>query len=154
MPAGAPGAERRVGQAQDGGSASIWILAAMSLVLLAGFVASSVGAACVARHRAESAADLAALAGAARAATGKPDACARAAAVAVANGGQLVACDVLGADVLVTVSVTPPGLPARFGRARGRARAGPVDMAGSGRVGLPGSGSCRRVPGGRVLLRR
>lgn len=114
------------GRGEDGAS-TIWVIATMGLVLLTGLVGVFVGAACLARHRADVAADLAALAGAARATVGRTDGCARAAAVAAANGGTLTSCAVIGTDVLVVVSVPPSGLPGRFGVAQGRARAGPVD---------------------------
>lgn len=73
-------------------------------VLLAVAAAASLGAAVLVDHRrAESAADLAALAGAAAVAGG--DACAAAAGVAEANGTKLVSCEVRGRDVLVRVEL-------------------------------------------------
>lgn len=123
------------------GASTIWVLAAMSLVLLVGLVAVFVGSACVARHRAESAADLAALAGAARSAAGGTDGCARAAGIAAANGARLSSCLVIGGDVLVTVHVAPVGLPEHLGDARAQARAGPVDTVAAGTGSLDTAGA-------------
>jgi secretion/DNA translocation related TadE-like protein len=90
-----------------------------------------VAGAIAARHRAESAADLAALAAAGRLLLDPGEACAEAAAIASAQGATLRACtiraDALEDSVEVDVSVPSPsslvpGLPP----ARGRARAGPV----------------------------
>ncbi|KAA8970505.1 Rv3654c family TadE-like protein [Mycobacterium sp.] len=79
------------------------------------------GAAVLARHRAQSAADLAALAAAARLPAGPESACAQAAAVARAMRADS-RCTVAGLDVVVTVDVAI----SRWGRARAGARAGPV----------------------------
>jgi len=78
----------------------------------------------VARHRAQAAADLAALAAAARVPAGAEAACAQAGAVARAMRADPAACVVDDLDVVVTVEV---GLAvARWGTARAAARAGPV----------------------------
>jgi secretion/DNA translocation related TadE-like protein len=88
-------------------------------------LALQVGAAAVARERAETAADLGALAGAAEALAGERAACDAATAVVAANGGTVDSCLVHGADVLVVVSLAaaigPVSRPAEA-----RARAGPV----------------------------
>ncbi|WP_375484639.1 Rv3654c family TadE-like protein [uncultured Jatrophihabitans sp.] len=82
----------------DGGSATLWVVACIALLLLVTEVAVVRAAAVVARHRAESGADLAALAAAGRIGVGG-DACAAAARVAAANGVRLQACAVrLAAD--------------------------------------------------------
>ncbi|MEK1115545.1 pilus assembly protein TadG-related protein [Mycobacterium ulcerans] len=80
------------------------------------------GAAMVARHRAQTSADLAALAGAARLSSGAAQACARAAAVARAMRVGDVGCVVRELDVVVTVEV-----PIGIAGARAVARAGPID---------------------------
>ena len=77
----------------------------------------------VARHRAQSAADLGALAGALRAVEGTGVACPAADRIVRANGGRLVACRVEGLDVVVTVRVAGP---AGWGSAEESARAGPA----------------------------
>lgn len=110
----------------DQGSATVVgavaVLAMLSIVV----VVVQLGAAAIARHRAGSAADLAALAGASVAVRGTGVACGRAAELVVAGGARLESCRVDGLDVLVTVSVGA-GLLNR--RANARARAGP-DFAG------------------------
>lgn len=122
---------------RDRGSGTVLVLALVGfLVAFTGFVAA-VGAAVVARHRAEAAADLAALAaasgvalwaasGVGLSAAANPAACARAAAVARAGGATVTRCDVLDdssvlVEVVVVVSV--PALGRRL-PARARARAG------------------------------
>ena len=76
----------------------------------------------IARHRAASAADFAALAAAAEVISGQSAACDRAAELATAGGAQLDSCEVLGLDVRVMVSV-PVGVWGMSASAR--ARAGP-----------------------------
>lgn len=77
--------------AKEGGSASVWILVAALLALFVGSVVVLRSAAVLARHRAEAAADLAALAAAARIGTGL-DACSAAGPIAAANGAVLTSC--------------------------------------------------------------
>jgi secretion/DNA translocation related TadE-like protein len=78
----------------------------------------------VARHRAQAAADLAALAAAAGLPAGSQTACVQANAVARAMGVSTADCVVDGLDVVVTIEV---GLAVgRWGKARAAARAGPV----------------------------
>jgi secretion/DNA translocation related TadE-like protein len=84
------------------------------------------GSVVVARHRAQAAADLAALAGAARLPSGAEAACARATAVAREMRVDHAECGVDGLDVVVTVQVAV----ALAGAARAAARAGPVDTGG------------------------
>jgi secretion/DNA translocation related TadE-like protein len=111
----------------DRGSATIWVIALSAVLAVVGAAVVLVGVAAAARHRAATAADLAALAGAGRAARGEPDACGLAAEVATANAAALVSCAVEeGAIVEVRVSI-----PVRLGRlgvwaASARARAGPA----------------------------
>jgi secretion/DNA translocation related TadE-like protein len=84
------------------------------------------GAVVVARHRAQAAADLAALAAAARLPSGAAAACARATAVAREMRVDHAECGVDGLDVVVTVQVAV----SFAGAARAAARAGPVDTGG------------------------
>ncbi|GBE67409.1 hypothetical protein MFM001_38710 [Mycobacterium sp. MFM001] len=82
------------------------------------------GSAVVARHRAQAAADLAALAAAARLPAGADTACGRAAAVARAMRVDDIDCTVRGLDAVVSVRVA---VPLRgWGSARAAARAGPA----------------------------
>ncbi len=80
------------------------------------------GAAVVARHRAQAAADLAALAAAARVPAGAESACAQAAAVARAMRAGVAGCTLDDLDVVVTIEA---GV-GRWGTARAAARAGPA----------------------------
>lgn len=108
----------------EDGSATVLVLALCGVLLLAGSLAGALGAVTVARHRAASAADLAALAGASAASRGA-DACAAAGRSAARADAQLVRCLRQGTDVAVEVSVRPPGAIGRLGPASARARAGP-----------------------------
>lgn len=104
--------------------------AALALAALAALLLAVIylGAAVLARHRAQNAADLAAHAGAVAALDGADDPCARAREFTVVQDGapRLQRCVVDGQDVLVAVSVQ-----VRLGswgvrEARGQARAGPA----------------------------
>jgi secretion/DNA translocation related TadE-like protein len=97
----------------------------MVVVLLAVTGGSAyLGAAVVARHRAQAAADLAALAAAAGLPAGPQTACAQANAVARAMRVSTADCTIDDLDVMVTIEV---GLAVgRWGKARAAARAGPV----------------------------
>lgn len=102
----------------------------MAVVLTITIGGVYVGSAVIARHRAQAAADLAALAAAIHLADGTAAACARASALAVAMNAAVTRCEVDDLDVLVTVETRVPlGLIA-VGPAHATARAGPVD-AGS-----------------------
>ena len=85
------------------------------------------GAAVVARHRAQAAADLAALAAAARVAAGPETACAQANSVARAMRVSTTGCTVDDLDIVVTVDVRLA--VGGWGSARAAARAGPADQA-------------------------
>ncbi|ASR01349.1 Rv3654c family TadE-like protein [Gordonia rubripertincta] len=115
--------------ADDQGNATVlgaFAIAALAAVLV---MVIYVGAAVLARHRAQSAADLSALAAAADHVAGKSEPCATARAVAVAQrpSAEVVSCRTAGEDVLVAVRV-PVNL-GRFGlrAAMASARAGPVE---------------------------
>lgn len=101
---------------------------AMIAVLMSIMLGAMVfGMAVVARHRAQAAADLAALAAAGQLASGGAVACATASAVAGAMQSTVSTCRVEELDVVVSVE-----LGVRLGRwgvgsARALARAGPVD---------------------------
>jgi secretion/DNA translocation related TadE-like protein len=112
----------------DRGSATVWVLAVCLLTWSGTTAALSIGAAVVTRHRAESAADLAALAGARAAADGAGDPCAAANRVAEAMRARVAACDLLGdGSVQVVTVIALPGLLAQWRGlppARARSRAG------------------------------
>lgn len=98
-----------------------------------------------ARQSAATAADLAALAGAAWLADpaslldvdAAARACARAAEVAAANTATLTACSVEGDDVVVSAEVAPPSLVRRFA---GLAGADPAAIRAGARAGPAGVG--------------
>lgn len=73
-------------------------------MLALGLAGVWLGAAVVARHRAQAAADLAALAAAVRLPAGSAAACREAVAVAGVMRATVQACDVVGLDVVVTVT--------------------------------------------------
>jgi secretion/DNA translocation related TadE-like protein len=108
------------------GSASL-VAVAMMVVLLAVTIGGvCVGSAVIARHRAQAAADLAALAGAGQLADGTAAACTRAAAVALGMNVDVTECVVEDLDVVVTVDATVAFGHLGTDRARATARAGPV----------------------------
>jgi secretion/DNA translocation related TadE-like protein len=101
----------------DRGSASIWVLACAVLVVLVGVLASLRASAVLARHRAESAADLAALAAAGRIGVDS-EGCAAARSIATDNGAALERCHLVldpdgrsgTVDVTITLGVHLPGV--------------------------------------------
>jgi secretion/DNA translocation related TadE-like protein len=104
----------------DWGDGAIVVLVSMAVFGL------HLGEAVIVRHQAESAADLAALAGAAQVLAGEEYACAQARWVTDRMRVRLVSCHTQGWDVLVDVATQPGGWLGRLGAATGRARAGPV----------------------------
>lgn len=119
---------------RDDGSATIWLLALAVVMWAAAAGAIATTAAVSDRHRAASAADLAALAGAQTLANGDVSApadtaCAVVRSVASANDARVVGCVVTGAVVDVVVATPVSGL-ARLASpessVRAHARAGPA----------------------------
>lgn len=80
---------------RDPGAATVWVAVLLVLVVAAALLGVGATTAVTARHAAQLAADLAALAGAGRIGVADDDACAAARRVAAANGAEVVACDVL-----------------------------------------------------------
>ena len=112
---------------KERGSASIWAAGGIAALLLLVALIMGLGAAAHTRHRAASAADLAALAAAGHAIDGQQAACARAGWVADRMRVHVTACRVKGWEAEVEVAAQPPDLLIGFGNATARARAGPVD---------------------------
>jgi len=115
-----------VNESDDRGVATVFAAFAVAAVLAITVLGLQLGAAAGVRHRAEAAADLAALAAAAHATAGVDGACARARRVADAMAARLTDCRLSGWDALVEVhaaAAIPLVVP---GDAIGRARAGPV----------------------------
>jgi secretion/DNA translocation related TadE-like protein len=98
-------------------AAALFMLALLTLT--AG--GAQVGSAVVARHRAQAAADLAALAAAVALPSGQEAACDVAREAAAANSATVTACEVADLDVIVRAETA-----AMVGVARAVARAGPV----------------------------
>lgn len=109
----------------DRGSATIWATGVIVVIAVAlMFVVEDI-AAVHTRHRAEAAADLAALAVAERAVDGPSAACARAQILAGRFGVTLASCRLRGWDAYVEVTAGLPIGLGRFGVAHARSRAGP-----------------------------
>jgi secretion/DNA translocation related TadE-like protein len=110
------------------GSATLFAVAVVGLLVLVG-AALGVTGAMVHDHRvAQSAADLAALAGAHARETGG-DACAAAAAIAEADTATVDSCTVDGYDVQLQVTVAGPRWLGQSHDLSARARAGPADAS-------------------------
>lgn len=114
------------GDRSDRGSASVWSVGALAALLTVVVAVVHLGGVVVARHQAESAADLAALAGAGHVVGGEQAVCGRAREITERMRVRLESCRVQGWDVLVQVSARPAGPVGRFGGTTARARAGPV----------------------------
>lgn len=110
---------------RDRGSATLLAVAMVALILAVCGGAVVVGTAVIARHRAQSAADLAALAAAGRLTAGQETACGWAASLADSMHASVVGCGVEDLDVIVTVDVSVSLSRWGIGTARAAARAGP-----------------------------
>jgi secretion/DNA translocation related TadE-like protein len=109
----------------DAGSATLLVMAMAGVLVLLG-AALAVVTALVAAHRAaQSAADLAALAGARGVGSGS-DGCASATQVAAANGARVTACVVTGRVVDIEVEVPGPHWLGQTADLTARSRAGPA----------------------------
>jgi secretion/DNA translocation related TadE-like protein len=102
----------------------VLVVACLALLLLVGAALGVVTAMVRAHRMAQSAADLAALAGAAALQRGEAP-CAAAAGVAVANEAALTSCRPDGEEVTVTTLVTGPKWLGQAGDLTAEARAGP-----------------------------
>lgn len=107
------------------GSGSVLVASCVVLLSTVALALSVLGGLLVRQRRLESAADLAALAGAAAVQRGE-DGCGRAAAVAHLNGARLTGCVTAGATVSVTVGGEARLPVAGAVSQRAVARAGPV----------------------------
>lgn len=111
---------------RERGSATVLAAGVAAALVVTAVAFTAVGQASAARHRAQGAADAAALAGAARVLLGEGEACGAARAMVERAGSVLERCEVDGVEVTVAVSEVPAGIPAAFGPARAVSRAGPV----------------------------
>lgn len=115
---------------RERGSGTVLAVAAIGVLLIVAMAGLHLGAAATAAHRAGTAADLAALAGATTVQQGGISPCDRAGQVAGRNRARLVTCSLSGESVSVRVSTVVatrwPGVP---DRAIASARAGPAEAA-------------------------
>ncbi|MBV8860835.1 MAG: flp pilus-assembly TadE/G-like family protein [Mycobacterium sp.] len=118
-----PPAFRQWSRRGELGSATVVAAAMVATLLSITGGGVYLGAAVVARHRAQAAADLAALGAAARLAAGPEPACAQAQAIAREMRVSTASCTVDDLDVVVTIEV--PLAVGRWGTAQAAARAGP-----------------------------
>jgi secretion/DNA translocation related TadE-like protein len=105
----------RLACGNERGSATVLMAAIMGLVVTLGGAAMVIAGYLVGHHRARSAADLAALSGAAAHVRGQ-DVCAEARRIARQNGAKAIRCNWVGDDIDFVVTVrtsvsTPSGLP-------------------------------------------
>lgn len=109
----------------DRGSATLWGVALIGLLMAVAMAIAIIGSVRVAHHRVYGAADLSALAAAKLALLDPESACTRAEAVARANDVALSQCTITGemADVRTTLTISLPGFGTRT--LTGRSRAGP-----------------------------
>jgi secretion/DNA translocation related TadE-like protein len=113
-------------KARDQGSATVLAAAAVGVLVLLLGLGLQLGAAVLARHRAEAAADLSALAAARELVMGLDVACGRGGEIAAAHGARTVSCTSSGWSVTVVVVVSCGCVPSVSSDAVGRARAGPA----------------------------
>ena len=113
----------------DCGAATVWAAGAIAVLMSMVIFGLHLGGAILVRHQAESAADLAALAGAGAVLAGEQYACGQARRVTDRMRVNLVSCRVYGWDVLIEVAVRPGGRLSDLGAATGQARAGPSRTA-------------------------
>ena len=110
----------------DRGAATVWVIGGIAVLMAVVYLVIWFIGAVVARHEAEGAADLGALAAAVVAVDGEQAACAEARWVVERMGAVLLSCRLSGWDALVEAEVGY----APFGSAAARARAGPVEPHG------------------------
>ncbi|MGN9843728.1 Rv3654c family TadE-like protein [Nonomuraea sp. H19] len=112
---------------RERGSATLWGVAVMGLLMAVATAFATVGSVRVARHRVNTAADLSALAAARHALLDPEGACARALALAARNGVQLTRCEITDeiADVWTSLPISLPIVGAHT--VTGRSRAGPAE---------------------------
>lgn len=110
---------------RDRGSATVWVLGVGLAVVSVGVFGAQIGAAVVARHQAQSAADLGALSAALHAVEGETSACGYARRTVAANHADLMSCRLYGLEAVVGAQVSAAGLAA-YRPAQAKARAGPA----------------------------
>ena len=116
----------RGARGRESGSATVLSVGTVAAVVLFAGAFVAVGQAEAARHRAQGAADSAALAGAAKVLHGEQEVCQAASAMAAEAEVKLDGCEVNELEVTVHVSAATSGVPGAFGPARAVSRAGPA----------------------------
>ena len=115
----------------DEGSGTVAVLGIVAVLATCCLMAAALFQGAAARHRAESAADLAALAAAQAVIDGRTSgSCSAAEGLASRNGAVLTSCVVRGEEAWVTTAVNVRGVLAGLGPATARAHAGPGGPAG------------------------
>lgn len=112
----------------DEGSATILVVAGLGVLTMLLLSGLAMAAAVTASHRARSAADLGALAGALAIQGGlaPAEACARAAVVVARNDGRVLSCDVQGGGAVMVAAAAPVTGPARLIQSVGWPGTGPL----------------------------
>lgn len=128
----AAGTPCRTATFDDSGSASVLGACVMVALLVITAALVHVGAAVSARHQAQLAADLAALAGAGALMYGQDAACSATRQVAQRNDARVESCTVEGWDVTVRVAINVAISLPGSSDAYAVARAGPVESADTG----------------------
>ncbi len=116
-------------RSRDRGAATVLSAVVAMGLLVVLWMGVQLGAVLLGRHRAEGAADLAALAAASHTSSGSEFGCSRARWVVSSMDATMVSCRWDGADALVRVRAALPGMLSEFGSVSARARAGPVARA-------------------------
>ncbi|MFE1596890.1 Rv3654c family TadE-like protein [Nocardia sp. NPDC058705] len=114
----------------DAGGATVFVCVVLAALICFTVVVSQVGAVVVARHRAQTAADLGALAAAVMLAEGSEVGCAEASEVARRMGVKARRCAVAQWDVVVDVEANVTAGVFGMRTVRASARAGPVEENG------------------------
>lgn len=122
---------RRHDRHDDRGVATVWAATAVAVLIAVLAAMLDLAGATAVRHRAEAAADLAALAAAGHAQDGGEAACARATQIAASGGARVVLCRLRGWEAVVEVEMGVRLSLLGATTVRGRARAGPVAVGPS-----------------------
>ncbi|THV27034.1 Rv3654c family TadE-like protein [Glycomyces paridis] len=113
---------------RERGSATVLGAGIVAAIVTLAMAFTAVGQATAARHRAQGAADAAALAGAAKVLFGEGEVCAAAQELTEEAEVELERCEVRDLEVTVYVSTPATGIPSAFGPATAVSRAGPVKV--------------------------
>lgn len=124
---------RRVAPGDQAGSATLLVVGLIAVTLMLGIAALAIAEFAIARARASSAADLAALAGASHYLAA--DQCQAAERVAILANTRLAECRIEGEDVVVTVAVGAPRLVRRIANLASQS---PPSIKVTAKAGQPG----------------